>query len=96
MRRTWISISVICCLAGSAFGLTIEAPKAQIRTIGGPVDGGWNLWSTGEVGEYLDLAAGGRYTVTVNAGGRTAKTEFHLGKEGPSTFTVTLGPAAPS
>lgn len=72
MRRTWISISVICCLAGSACGLTIEAPKAQIRTIGGATDGVWNLWSAGEVGEYLDFADGGRYTVAVTAFGSPA------------------------
>ena len=72
MRRTWISISVICCLAGSACGLTIEAPKAQIKTIGGVAGGVWNLWSAGEVGDYLDLADGGEYKVAVAAYGSPA------------------------
>ena len=72
MKRTWIPISVICCLAGGACGLTIEAPKAQIKTIGGVVDGVWNLWSAGEVGEYLDFADGGRYKVAVTAFGSSA------------------------
>ena len=72
MRRTWIAVSVICCLAGSACGLTIEAPAAQIKTIGGAADGVWNLWTTGEVGEYLEFAAGGKYTVSVSAYGSPA------------------------
>ena len=72
MRRTWIAVPVICCVAGSACGLTIEAPKAQIKTIGGASDGVWNLWSTGEVGEYVDFSAGGKYKVAVTAYGSPA------------------------
>jgi len=72
MRRTWISISVICCLAGSACALTIEAPKARIRTIGGAQKGIWNLWSNGQVGEYVEFAAAGTYKVTVTAFGSPA------------------------
>jgi len=72
MKRTWLSASMICLLAASASGLTIDAPKTQIRTAGGTVDGAWNLWTTGEVGEYLDLAGGGEYTVAVTAYGSPA------------------------
>ena len=72
MTRTWISVSVICCLAGGASALTIDATKAQIKTIGGAKDGVWNLWSTGEVGEYLDFAGGGQYKIAVTAYGSPA------------------------
>jgi len=72
MRRTCSCILVIGCIAGSVFGLTIRAPEAQIRTVGGQVDGVWNLWSDGEVGEYLDLAGAGKYTVAVTAHGSSA------------------------
>jgi endo-1,4-beta-xylanase len=72
MVRTWISISVICCLAAGAPALTIDAPKAQIKTIGAEVDGAWNLWSNGEVGEYLDFSEGGTYAIYVSAYGTPA------------------------
>jgi len=72
MRRTGTCVAVICCLAGAAGGLTIEAPQAQIKTVGREQDGVWNLYSTGEVGEYLDFAAAGKYTVTVTAHGSPA------------------------
>ena len=72
MMRTWISVSVICCLTGPASGLTIDATKAQIKTVGGAADGVWNLWSTGEVGEYLEFVGGGRYKVAVTAYGSPA------------------------
>ena len=72
MRRIELSVLVICCVAGSAWGLTIEAPKAQIKTVGGVADGVWNLWSEGEVGEYLDFAGAGKYTVSVTAHGSAA------------------------
>jgi len=72
MTRTLIFISVICCLAGSACALTIEAPKARIRTIGGAQKGVWNLWSNGQVGEYVEFAAAGAYKVTVTAFGSPA------------------------
>ncbi len=72
MIRTWISILVICCLAGAVSGLTIEAPRAQIKTVGGEANGVWNLWSSGELGDYLDLAGAGQYEVAVLAYGSPA------------------------
>ena len=72
MRRTWILVLVICCLVGSASALTIDATKAQIKTIGSAKDGVWNLWSAGEVGEYLEFAGGGRYKIAVTAYGSPA------------------------
>ena len=72
MMRTWISALVICCLTANASALTIEAHKAQIKTIGGEVDGVWNLWSNGEVGEYINFSQAGKYGVSVTAFGTPA------------------------
>ncbi|MDP6635334.1 MAG: endo-1,4-beta-xylanase [Phycisphaerae bacterium] len=72
MMRTWISVLVICGLVGGASGLTIDATKAQIRTVGGENNGVWNLWSGGEVGDYLDFAGGGEYKIAVTAYGSPA------------------------
>ena len=64
-------------LAGSAYAhadqtshiLTIEAEGAAIRTIGSPIENGWNLWSNGQVGDYLKFEQSGRYQITISAYG---------------------------
>ena len=98
MSRTGISVLVICWVASAACGLTIEAPEAQIKTVGGAVGGGWNLWSDGEVGEYLDLAGGGKYTVTVTAYGSSAGgvwPKMSLRINGAVADSVTVASATP-
>ena len=72
MIRTWIAAWTICCLTSAAGGLTIEAPDAQIKTVGGEINGVWNLWSVGELGDYFDLAGPGLYEVRVLAYGSPA------------------------
>ena len=72
MMRTWISVPVICCLAASAPALTIKATEAQIKTVGGESGGVWNLWSTGQLGDYVDFAGGGQYEIAVTAYGSSA------------------------
>jgi hypothetical protein len=49
--------------------LVIEAGKALEKTIGGPVDGGWNLWSNGCVGQPVRFVSSGRYAIVVRAWG---------------------------
>jgi len=66
---------------GSAYAgtLVIRAPEATIKTIGGKItspqdaEGGWNLWSNGELGDYLKFVSGGLYRITVRAYGSPAK-----------------------
>ncbi len=72
MMRTWLSVLVICCLAPIASALKINAPDAQIKTVGGPAGGVWNLWSSGQLGEYLDFAGAGKYRIAVTAYGSPA------------------------
>ncbi|MBM4019252.1 MAG: hypothetical protein FJ288_13175 [Planctomycetes bacterium] len=48
---------VHACLVAAAPALVIEAEKAAVRTAGAPMDGGWNLHSNGEVGDYVRAAA---------------------------------------
>lgn len=76
-------LGLVCGLLGcsSAFAgsLVILAPEAAIKTVGGKiaprpgVEGGWNLWSNGELGDYVKFAAGGLYKLTVRACGTPAK-----------------------
>jgi hypothetical protein len=47
----------------------VEAENATIRTIGGPTDDGWCLWSNGTLGEYISIAEAGTYEVEVQAYG---------------------------
>ena len=35
--------------------LVIRAEQAAIKTEGGPVEGGWNLWSDGRVGQTVKI-----------------------------------------
>ena len=46
--------------------------KAAIKTEGGPVDGGWNLWSDGKVGQYVQIPSAGTYTIIIRAWGSPA------------------------
>jgi GH35 family endo-1,4-beta-xylanase len=52
--------------------LVIPAQQAAVKTDGGPVPGGWNLWSNGRVGQYIKVARTGRYTIVIRAWGSPA------------------------
>jgi hypothetical protein len=56
-------------LSNEAAALTIKAETASIKTAGGPVAGGWNLYSNGTVGEYIRVKTNGAYDVAVSARG---------------------------
>ena len=67
-----ICLVIGAVLLGTAFGslaLTLDAAKARIRTIGSPVAGGWNLFSPGEVGDYVLFPAATNYQARVRAWG---------------------------
>ena len=49
--------------------MTVEAENATIKTAGGPINGGWGLYSNGTVGEYVCVQKTGTYTVVVRAYG---------------------------
>ncbi len=52
--------------------LVIQADKAGVKTVGGPVEGGWNLWSDGRVGQRVKISRTGLYTVVIRAWGSQA------------------------
>lgn len=54
---------------GEQSRLFIEAEKASIKTIGGPRDGAWNLWSNGEVGDYVHFPQKSTYRLMVKCYG---------------------------
>jgi len=58
--------------AGASDTLVIQAQRAAVKTDGGPIPGGWNLWSNGRVGQYIKVARSERYTIIVRAWGSPA------------------------
>ncbi len=52
--------------------LVILADKADVKTVGGKVEGGWNLWSDGRVGQRVKISRTGLYTVVLRAWGSPA------------------------
>jgi len=70
--RTALTLALFVLLHGTVAALTIEAEKARIRTVGAPTRGGWNLFSNGQVGDYLKFPAEGRYRVVIRAAGSPA------------------------
>ena len=60
---------LIPAACGLAKPLVIEAETAPVRTEGGPMEGGWNLWTRGRVGANVKLAAPGEYRIVVRAYG---------------------------
>ena len=77
MRRwmlVWCALgAVLTAAAGSVAGLTIEAENARIKTAGAAMEGGWNLHSEGQVGEYLRVEQGDTYAIVVRARGTPCK-----------------------
>lgn len=53
--------------------LVIPSRDAAVKTVGGPVEGGWNVWSDGRVGQPVKIARSGIYTVVVRAWGSPAQ-----------------------
>jgi len=58
---------------GASGDLVLAAEHATIRTEGAPQPGGgWNLYSNGEVGDFIRVGTPGRYHVTIRAWGSPA------------------------
>ena len=80
------NLRLLCCLGAFVFAahasaaiLTIAAVDASIKTVGGKIEGargeegGWNLWSEGDLGEYVKFPSDGTYKLVVRARGSVAK-----------------------
>jgi len=77
--RLWLSaVLVLGAGATPGFGedeatvLRLSAKSAGIKSEGGPVEGAWNLWSNGRVGQRVRIPTSGSYTVIVRAWGSPA------------------------
>ena len=86
---------VVLAPAVPASALVIKAQEARIKTVGSAAgEGVWNLFSNGEVGEYVRAEVAGAYEVVVRARGTPCKGVWPLmqvtvdGGQGP---TVTVG-----
>ena len=64
-----LAISIVPMLQNEGFALTIEAERARVKTVGGRTGDSWNLWSNGELGDYVLFPAAGRYRVIAYARG---------------------------
>ena len=64
-----VTTSLGCQVSSS---LVIPAEQAGVRTVGGRVEGGWNLWSDGRVGQRVKISRTGLYTVVIRAWGSPA------------------------
>ena len=77
--RSLCLIALLAAAPRPCPALTIEAPEASIKTVGGKAspaenaDGGWNLFSNGEVGEFVTIPQAGTYKLVVRAGGSPAR-----------------------
>jgi hypothetical protein len=74
--------------------LTLDAVKARIRTIGTAVAGGWNLFSNGEVGDYIFFPAATDYQARVHAWGSPCQgiwPEMALLLDGEHVGQITVG-----
>jgi len=61
--------ALLLATAAPAGALTIEAENARIATAGMKMEGGWNLFTNGRVGDYVRIETDGTYTVIVRAHG---------------------------
>ena len=78
-------------LSGQA--LTVDAVQARVHTVGSAVAGGWNLFSDGEVGDYLLFPGSGEWLVKVRAWGSPCQgtwPEMALVLDGESVLQVTV------
>jgi len=61
------------CVASASAAMVIPAARALVRTDGGPLpDGGWNLWTSGRVGQPVRITDAEAYQVVVRAFGSPA------------------------
>jgi endo-1,4-beta-xylanase len=88
-----ITLVVMASQARAEAEVVILAEKAAVKTEGGPVAGGWNLWSNGHVGQAIRITNAGKYNVVVRAWGSPAGgvwPEMALLVDGPAVKTVSI------
>ena len=93
-----VALVVMALQARAEAEVVIQAEKAAIKTEGGPVAGGWNLWSNGHVGQPIRIATAGKYGVVVRAWGSPAGgvwPEMALLVDGRAVKTVSVEGAKP-
>ena len=66
-------LALVLLVCPCAWALTIQAEKARIATAGKRIQGGWNLFTNGRVGDFVRFAKAGNYTVVVRAHGSPAR-----------------------
>ena len=72
--HTFLALLITTSLANEVSDtLVIPAEQAGVKTVGERVDGGWNLWSNGRVGQRVKISRTGLYTVVIRAWGSPAK-----------------------
>jgi hypothetical protein len=71
MKQLIIICALLRAVAASAM-LVINAEKATIKTEGGPIPSGWNLWSNGELGDNIRITTPGAYQIIIRAWGSVA------------------------
>lgn len=70
-------LALACVLAQDApTEAVLPAAAARIRTTGGPIANGWNLWSNGSLGDWFEVEEAGAVTVTLVAAGEAALGEW--------------------
>ena len=101
-RRAGLSVAAALCLAallsGTSGGVTLEADQARIKTAGALQRGDWNLWSNGELGDYVHVAHPGTCRIRVLAYGAPAAGVWPLmgfAVDGVILQTVTVGDPEP-
>lgn len=63
------TLAVLTCTHAFCNPPHVDAVDMRVRTAGGAQTGVWNLWSTGELAEFVEFPCDGEYTLTVRAHG---------------------------
>ncbi len=95
-----VAVYILAILSGEGYALTIEAERARVKTVGARVGSCWNLWSNGELGDYVRFPAAGKYKVIAHAfgsplGGTWPLVSISVDGIMGRTVTVDVGEARP-
>jgi GH35 family endo-1,4-beta-xylanase len=89
-----LALAALLLAPASAGALTIDAGKATIHTAGAAMQGGWNLYSDGDVGDYVRAEKDGQYELVLRAYGSPCKGVWPLAEvrvDGNAVASVTVG-----
>ncbi len=76
MRPLWAIFAVLVAAASACADAVVAADQARIRTTGGAVERGWNLWSNGTLGDWFHAPKAGKVVVVIRAAGIQAAGEW--------------------